>query len=309
MSLETYIERFQKLRVNKRGGHESPHKPSMLLAVFGLSEAGVLRENRIAFLPPLLDRYLQIFDVVRDESDQPNPYFPFFHLESDRFWHLKAVAGREAVLEAMDSARSFGAVQDNIKYAYLDAELYQYLLDPESREQLRRLLIARWFGSKAGALNRLREDDRYEKGLRARVEEGVAEELAGDYERAARDTAFRRVVTQAYDYRCAASGLRLVLPGDLVMVQAAHLIPFSEGQDDDPRNGLALTPDFHWAMDRGILAPGPDMKWHVSKLVDARIADNRILMSLDNKGLILPRDKRFWPREDALAKRILMLKS
>jgi hypothetical protein len=65
MSLEIYIERFQKLKVNRSGGHESPHKPSMLLAVVGLAEAGALRENRIPFFPPLLDRYREIFDVVR----------------------------------------------------------------------------------------------------------------------------------------------------------------------------------------------------------------------------------------------------
>jgi putative restriction endonuclease len=92
------------------------------------------------------------------------------------------------------------------------------------------------------------------------------------------------------------------------MVQAAHLIPFSEAQDDDPRNGIALTPDFHWAMDRGIIAPGPDLMWHVSKIVDERIADNKVMVALKGQGLILPKEKRFWPREDALNRRLRMLK-
>jgi hypothetical protein len=78
MSLETYIKYFQKLKVNKSGGHESPHKPCMLLAVIGMAEAGALEENCIRFQPPLLDRYFEIFAVVQGKSDHPNPYFPFF---------------------------------------------------------------------------------------------------------------------------------------------------------------------------------------------------------------------------------------
>lgn len=308
MELEHYIERFNKLKVNKSGGHESPHKPCMLLAVIGLAESGALEQNRIPFLPPLLDRYLEIFDIVRGPSDRPNPYFPYFHLKKEGFWHLKAVAGREPVLEAMDSARSFGMVQDNIEYAFLDDALHEYLLNPQSREQLRQFIITRWFGRHAEELGHLRIEDQYERGLRTRVEQGIGEIPVEPFEQTARDTAFRRVVTEAYDYRCAATGLRLVLPGDLVMVQAAHLIPFSEARDDDPRNGIALTPDFHWVMDRGIVAPGPDLKWHVSSLVDARIPDNSELVSLEGTPLILPKDKRFWPREDALQQRLEMLK-
>jgi putative restriction endonuclease len=218
------------------------------------------------------------------------------------------MSGREAVLNAMDSARSLGMVQENVEYAYLDDKLHWYLLNAETRAQLRQILITRWFGKYAGALVPLQAEDRYERDLRAKVWGSVAEEPAEEYELTARDTAFRRVVTDAYDYRCAATGLRLVLPGDLVMVQAAHLIPFSEAQDDDPRNGIALTPDFHWAMDRGIIAPGPDLMWHVSKIVDERIADNKVMVALKGQGLILPKEKRFWPREDALNRRLRMLK-
>ena len=63
MSLDYYFDKFQKLRVDKRGDHERPHKPCMLLAVIGLAEAGRLQENKIRFEQPLLDRYYSIFGV------------------------------------------------------------------------------------------------------------------------------------------------------------------------------------------------------------------------------------------------------
>jgi putative restriction endonuclease len=61
-------------------------------------------------------------------------------------------------------------------------------------------------------------------------------------------------------------------------VEAAHLIPFSESHDDDPRNGIALAPTLHWALDRYLIAPGPDYKWHVSPVLDSRIRDNTELL-------------------------------
>jgi hypothetical protein len=48
-------------------------------------------------------------------------------------------------------------------------------------------------------------------------------------------------------------------------------IPFSESQDDDSRNGIALAPTFRRALDRYLIAPGPDLKWHVSPVLDSRI--------------------------------------
>jgi putative restriction endonuclease len=116
-------------------------------------------------------------------------------------------------------------------------------------------------------------------------------------------------VTQIYDYRCAATGLRFLLPSGVAMVEAAHIHPFSESQDDDPCNGLALTPNMHWAMDRFLISPGPDLKWHVSDLLDDRIKDNEILLSLRGKPLFLPNDLRMVPKRDALEWRLDRLKN
>ena len=121
------------------------------------------------------------------------------------------------------------------------------------------------------------EVSRYEHRLRQGVTLAAAEALAPAY---VRDPAFRRVVLELYDYRCAASGERLLLPSGEAMVEAAHIHPFSAAGDDDPRNGLALTPDMHWAMDRHLIAPGPDLKWHVSRVLDRRITDFTQLTNL-----------------------------
>ena len=132
---------------------------------------------------------------------------------------------------------------------------------------LREQLIVVWFGSRSDTLRQVLNDEQhiseYETKLRGVVERETLL-VAREPPAPTRDAAFRRVVTQIYDYRCAASGWRIILPDSRSMIEAAHLIPFSESHDDDPRNGIALVPSLHWALDAQVIAPGPDYKWHVS---------------------------------------------
>jgi len=279
----------------------------MLLAVLGMAQAGHLARNEIRFEPPLLERYMRFFDIVRGPADRPNPYFPYFHLKGDRFWHLKPIQGREAIAASLKTVRSYSEITSNFEYAFLDDDLHRLLLDSGSRAALRDELLVKWFGLHRLALEQALTDegriDAYETTLRATVF-GSPPLLASEPSVPTRSAAFRRIVSEMYDYRCAASGWRIILPDSRVMVEAAHIVPFSESHDDDPRNGIALAPSFHWALDAHVIAPGPDYKWHVSRALDDRLADNRPLLDLAGRPLILPRDKAAWPKEDALTWRL-----
>ena len=305
-----YLQAFRSLNVNRAGGRASPHKPCMLLAVLGLAEAGHLDRNQIRFAPALLERYARFFDAVRSETDHANPYFPFFHLRGDRFWHLQPLPGREAAVETMRSARSNSDIAGNIDYATLDPQLHVLALEERARAALREELVVAWFGSYRTQLDPIlqeeRGSDRYETALRHGAAGAglVAREPPPE---PARSAAFRRIVSEIYDYRCAASGWRIILPDSRVMVEAAHLVPFAESHDDDPRNGIALVPSFHWALDKNVIAPGPDYLWRVSKALDERVADNQPLLALAGKSLMLPKEKSLWPKKEALEWRVAHL--
>lgn len=76
--------------------------------------------------------------------------------------------------------------------------------------------------------------------------------------RKVRDPAFRHLVRQAYDLRCAVSGLRLINGGGRPEVQAAHIIPVEHSGPDTIRNGIALSGTVHWMFDRGLISFGDD---------------------------------------------------
>lgn len=315
MSLATYADLFRRLKVNVAHGRASPHKICMLLAVLDLARGGALTENRIEYAPPLLERYAMYFNAVRGPGDHPNPYFPFFHLAGslrgggESFWHLQPRPVRESVLDSMGTARTSRQVTENIDHAFLDPELFELVQDPTAVDALSAVLSETWFGRGLQDLDavvgRTREINRYERLLRAPSGRAlIAAEAVPSY---VRDPAFRRVVTEIYDFRCAATGLRLVLRDGAAMVEAAHIHPFSETGDDDPRNGLALTPDMHWALDRYLIAPDTDFRWRVSPLLDPRIPDYRVLTALEGKPLFLPHEARMYPKREAIEWRLSRL--
>lgn len=316
MSLAEYADKFRQLNVNQSGGRYSPHKICMLLAVLDMARSGALTENRIEYSPALLERFREYFDAVKAPGDHPKPNYPFFHLKGPlqgrrpSFWHLKAKPGREAVLRGMRSARSPRDIEDNVHYAYLDDELFKLLQDLGSIDRLSGTLANTWFYRGLDELGKIVDVtsrvSSYERQLR-QLEKSIKDESKPPA--FVRDPAFRRVVTEVYDYRCAATGLRLVLPDGSAMVEAAHIIPFGNSGDDDPRNGLALTPDMHWAMDQYLIAPDTDYRWRISPCLDERIPDHAVFTRLAGKQLILPKEARWCPRHDAVEWRLKAMRS
>ena len=316
MTAQDFAAKFAKIVVNRRAARARPHKICMLLAALDLARAGGLIENRLLYGPELIERYRTYFDAVRTPGDSLHPYYPFFHLKGKlddgepSFWHLVPLPGRDVALQAIDTPRRLSDITANVAYVRLDPELHRILQDDAAVELLTEALGHHWFKrglqDLAAVVERSSRVSRYERELRA----GLPPVLAGEPAPPAyiRDPAFRRVVTQVYDYRCAATGVRILLPNGEAMVEAAHIHPFSEAGDDDPRNGLALSPDMHWAMDRNLIAPGPDYRWYVSKLLDRSIPDLRNLCDLDGRELLLPVEPRMYPKRESLEWRIERLR-
>jgi len=80
-----------------------------------------------------------------------------------------------------------------------------------------------------------------------------------------RDMAFSHRVRQAYQNRCAISGLDLTNGGGRPEVQAAHIRPVAAGGPDSARNGIALSGTVHWMFDRGLISIDEDHRLLIGK--------------------------------------------
>ncbi len=108
-----------------------------------------------------------------------------------------------------------------------------------------------------------------------------------------REANFRRQVCEAYDDRCAVTGLRIINGGGRSEVQAAHIWGVGEGGPDVVQNGLALSGTVHWLFDRHLISLTDDYRLLVSH--NKVPAELRVLFERQMDRIHLPKDERLWP--------------
>lgn len=109
--------------------------------------------------------------------------------------------------------------------------------------------------------------------------------------RTVRDRQFRKRVLDAYDCRCALTGMRLINGGGRAETQAAHIVGVEHNGSDQVINGIALSGTVHWMFDRGLisLSDSGDI------LLSQKIND------VDGVTKLLHPDRRAWlPKSEAL---------
>ncbi|MGO8371125.1 HNH endonuclease [Rhizobium ruizarguesonis] len=79
---------------------------------------------------------------------------------------------------------------------------------------------------------------------------------------------FRRLVLQAYDKRCAITGLKLINGGGRAEVDAAHIRPVEADGPDILSNGIALSGTAHGMFDRGLISLSDDLNILISRHVN-----------------------------------------
>ncbi|MEY4938906.1 MAG: hypothetical protein RIQ93_641 [Verrucomicrobiota bacterium] len=239
-----WLRRLADLRPNvslARGsgaGRFAPHKPLLLLALVECAEANELPAPRLPLTAGLRLRFNSLWRlVVTRWTTKPDLTLPFHHLSTQKFWR----ALREDGSESQDPGST--------RQIELDPGFFALLGQPQFRQLARLLLIQTWF------------PDNEQAGLATAVglevspnssNELIAEAKAV-YETIGRDARFRIQVIAQYQYTCALTGYTLTaIRSGASMVEAAHIAAFADTRNNDPRNGLALTPDAHWSFDEGL---------------------------------------------------------
>lgn len=298
MKYADVLEKLYNLRRDKRNDYERPHKPLLILTLIDLVEAGLDAENHFQINEPLFKIWTSYFDIVKSQNDKPTVENPLFYLSGDGFWGLVARddGGDIYRTKGTRSTPSRRWLQENSDFGQLEPEIYKFLCKPRYRTPLRKAIIGRYFPEYLHKIC-----DLSEKTIAALSNGRVvpAETVKTEESQTARSRAFSSLVLGLYDNRCTACGWRFDI-GGIKVGDAAHIVPWSKTQNDHPTNGIALCKNHHWAMDRGILVPGVDRRWHVSKRLDSRNRDHRPIIELDNQPLFAPQERVFMPAESYL---------
>jgi len=304
-TLSYYCQKFSRLRVDrKRTRGIAPHKPILLLSVIELVEQGSLKKNRIFLSPELIATFLKFWNQLGSESHRPDIALPFFHMRSERFWHLKANLGFESVISSQIRLKTLRALKDAVQHAYLDDELFDWLQNPSSRSSLVNILITTWFSEKAQQIESSLQINAFQDFQNQLRETGGAVYQAVDVEDEAkaivRDAAFRKIIVSVYDYRCALCGLQIIDTLNQNIVDGAHIKPFAIFYDDRIDNGISLCKNHHWAFDHSWFSIEDDYTVLISDSLREDSPHATPMREFHGHTIRLPSQEQYRPRIEAI---------
>ena len=307
-ALEKYVRLFGKLRTDKNSQRwtaqthfRAPHKPLLLLAVIDRFADGELTQNLIQPTPELAQDFLIYWKRVMPPSAAASYVLPFFHLQGDGFWHLRAVEGKADTLSATKQMKYASQLVSMVQGATLDADLYDVLCTAEGRAVLSQVLMDTYFVEELRPL--VREQSEINTQARTYCRQLLAHDTSHGptLPRAARKQGFRRAVVWAYERRCAFCGIRLITPDGRVVVDAAHIIPWKVTHNDDPQNGLALCKLCHWTFDEGLVTVTSAYLLKGSEQLRFQPNLPAQIISLTDRLILKPDNQSYWPDAEAFA--------
>ncbi|MBK8685402.1 MAG: HNH endonuclease [Bacteroidetes bacterium] len=304
-SLAKYLKAFQRLRVDRTHGERAPHKPILLLSVLQLSKEGRLITNRIDLSAELVTMFRSNWNVFVNTNHDCLISYPFYYLKSSGFWKLIPREGFLHVDQMGSVMKSFSKLSNAVAYAEISMDLFNLMRNPSSNEILRFCLLDTFFGKNRKPENEIHEIQQklfedieqkilmespevYRQEVKAYLENNQEEEVF------LRGSVFKREIPKIYNNTCCISGMRIDTISNISMIDACHIVPFSESYDDTITNGIALCPNLHRAFDRGLIGIDEDCRVMVSK--NFKEEDTRYSIRVfEGKKIQLPKLKTYYP--------------
>lgn len=309
-----YLHKLTHLkRDNKYGG--APHKPIMILSLISNIEIGYIKSDKIYITPELVGAFKDLWsNLVESEKHHCIFAMPFYHLRTEGFWKLIAKSGFENTIQSKIAMRSFSNLQAAINYAEIDPELFILLKNKENREILKYAVLEKYFSHSKNKFSDANSSD-YLLNIKNQILNENSEkyrtkllklekELKSDSfeeEKYLRSNIFKRQIPIVYENACAISGLQINATFNVSLIDACHIIPFSNSYNDTITNGISLTPTLHRAFDRGLISIDNNYCVIISdKFNENNIESKYSINQFNGKEIKLPKNKEFYPNLDNL---------
>jgi putative restriction endonuclease len=282
MTRDELLAQLARLRQARVGQVRVPHKPLLLLWLFGQFAA---TGNSAASYQQAEQPVSQLINdfgppVASASLARQRAAMPFVHLERE-LWDLRDATGNEI---GPDAPERRGFLLEQGAVGRLRAPVERLLADLSALAAAARLLLDMHFTPVLAEL------------ISAAVDLDVpALDFAGD-DRVSRTVrlrprrrGFAEEVLRAYTYQCAMCGFDGALGHYPVAIEAAHVRWHSQHGPDELANALALCSLHHALFDLGVLGITEDRRVCVSKLYVARSEAGRAVDALADKPLQIPR--------------------
>ncbi|WP_258102830.1 HNH endonuclease [Marinoscillum sp. MHG1-6] len=305
-SLEKYLKAFKKLRVDRSHG-VAPHKPILLISVIQSFNAGIFSNSNVYLTPEFVAFFKANWSTLVTTNHDCRISYPFYYMKSEGFWALIPKDGFSDLEKMGSLMKSFANLKAVVDHAQLETDLVVLLKDSHCNQMLLRFLLDEYFPvtkshfsnqSASSIIENLKNNflneppNEYQKRSRKLIDQKEDEEIY------LRSSVFKREIPRIYNNSCCITGLRVESLHNVSMIDACHIVPFSESYDDTVTNGIAFCPNLHRAFDRGFITITPDYTVRVS---DQFLEEGGYsIKQYRGSKIHLPKNQKYWPRQENL---------
>jgi putative restriction endonuclease len=305
--LQKYIKAFLKLRIDRSHG-PAPHKPILLISILQAFQNGFQNNHKIYITPELIALFKTNWNLLVTTNHDCRISYPFYYLKSEKFWKLIPRIGFDNINMIGSIVKSFSKLNSAIEYAVIDEDLCELMKNQKYNVILMQSILDKYFpNSKSNFINSSHGQNQLLNEIENKILKESSEEYRqeikklleqnNDEEIFLRGSLFKREVPKIYNNTCCISGMRIDATANISMIDACHIVPFSESYDDTITNGIALCPNLHRAFDRGLIGIDKNYKVIVSKSFSENIT-NYSIKSFEGKMLRLPKIKNYYPLKE-----------
>ena len=306
--LSKHQSAFKSLRRDK--SHKAygiaPHKPLMLLSLLQAISNKIYTSSKIYITPELVALFKTNWSLLVISNHECRFALPFYHLTGDKFWQLHPKQGFESILQLKSSMRSFANLNAAIEYAFVDDALFKLMQDEKSNSILQQILLDEYFSeTKNNFTNSLENQMKLFDNIEGKIlQEDAAEyrveitkliQQKNEEEIFLRGSLFKREIPKIYNNTCCISGMRIDSTINVSMIDACHIVPFSESYDDTVTNGIELCPNLHRAFDRGLISIGENYEVIVKSIFSEKLSLSYFIGPLNGQRISLPVNNKHSP--------------
>ncbi len=310
-TLPYYLAKFSKLRVDKTHGSPAPHKPILILSILQAISLKQIRSPKVYLTPELISIFKANWsNLVVSTKHHCAISYPFYYMKSEGFWRLIPNDSFYGIDSLGTSIKSTYKLSLAIAYAEIDENLFHLAENPQTNQVLSNSILTFYFSGLSTSLER---NLSYQQDLFGVLESKILMDNPEIYKREMeqiieskdedelflRGSFFKREVPRIYNFTCSISELSISSMSNVSMIDACHIVPFSQSRNDTISNGIALCPNVHRAFDRGLLSIDEEYKVLVSDSFKES-STNYSLKALEGKPLQLPQQKAYWPSQENL---------
>ncbi|MDT9182936.1 HNH endonuclease [Limnospira sp. PMC 289.06] len=295
-NLVDYCEQFANLKVsNTRQKGQAPYKPILLLSVIDLIAEGLITENQITVSDELVSTFNQYWQILGNPSYSGGLHYPFFHLKRDNFWHIQ-------FHEEFDGfqPKSIGKLKQAVNYVKLDNELFDFLQNEKTRQELTNILIATWLSNNHEDIESLVNLN--EKLAMLDYGQKPTSEPPTYYITKSwiRQAFFRKFVVHIYDYKCAFCGLNISRNLSQNIVDGAHIKPFYKFHNNQINNGISFCKNHHWAFDMGWFSIDSRYRIVIGSNLKETQSMGKQIKEFHGERIFLPSQEKYYPSIESL---------